>query len=98
MDLLVKLVLQAGLGIAGLGAIIFYGILDKWFTLEVFSQMTPAQTYQSFIASIIAAIVVLVLLIILKLSSKTASNVSSNSSGSGHAVTTTGKNSPVNIK
>ncbi|MEZ9257446.1 hypothetical protein AB4125_07560 [Vibrio splendidus] len=98
MNTLVKLVLQAGLGLAGLGTIIFYGILERWLTLDVFSQMTPEQTYKAFIACIVGALVTLTLLIILKLASKTASNVSSNSSGSGHSVTTTGKNSSVNIK
>lgn len=94
---LLKIVLSAGLGLAGLGALTLYGVMESWLKLDVFSKMTSEQTYNAFIACLIAMFGSLLVLVIVHLRSSPNPSVSAVSHSSGHAINTTGKNSSVNI-
>ncbi|MEZ8492776.1 hypothetical protein [Vibrio splendidus] len=92
-------ILGAGLGLAGLGAVVFLGGLQGWLQLEAFASMTSEQLFYSFIFSTICTTVIALFLIVSHVKSKSKHNVSPQTinTGSGNAVTTTGDGSPVNI-
>ncbi|MCD9479350.1 hypothetical protein [Photobacterium phosphoreum] len=94
---LVKVVLATGCGLSGLGAIIFFALVSKVMEIEALSKMTPEQSYNALIATIAGCLICLFMLIIVHLASKKQNGDSITASGSGHAIKTTGANSPVSI-
>lgn len=94
---ILKAVLGAGCGLAGVGAVFFYGLMSEAITMPALSNLTPDLVYKSFIATLGTCLIMLVILVYTHLASKNKSGDTVSSTGSGHAVKTTGNNSSVTI-
>lgn len=94
---ILKAVLGAGCGIAGVGAVFFYALMSQAITMPALTNLTPDLVYKSFLATLATCLIMLVLLVYTHLASKKKSGDVISSSGSGHAVKTTGNNSGVTI-
>lgn len=95
-------ILRAGLGLSGLGAVVFLGGMQGWLQIEILTSMTSDQLFLSFVISMFCTTVVTLVLIVSHQISKNKKKnrpkeVTTVATDNARAVTTTGDASPVNI-
>jgi hypothetical protein len=93
----IKLAFQAGCGLAALGASLFFFAYKEWFKLDVFSTLTPEQTYKAFIYSLTFSLIALVVLVLAHLVKGGKSSAKVCADHNSIAVDSSGKNSNVTI-
>jgi len=92
-----KIAFQAGCGLAALGAGLFYFLYKEWFQLDIFSTLTPEQTYNAFIYSLTVSLIALIILIVAHLVKDNKSTAKVSADHNSIAVDSSGKNSNVTI-
>lgn len=92
-----KMALKAGFGLAAIGAALFFSIHKEWMKLDVFSQLTPEQTYNFFIYNSIAVFCSFVFLLIIHAASNRREGRTVSASHDSVAVSSSGKNNKITI-
>ncbi|KJG19677.1 hypothetical protein UB37_16995 [Photobacterium iliopiscarium] len=102
MSKLLISILRAGLGLSGLGAVVFLGGMQGWLKLNIFSSMTSKQLLFAFIFSLGCITVVTLTLMAIdfiskKKQHKESQKVTTIVTDEAKGATTIGDNSPVTI-
>ena len=89
---------KLGAVFASIGAALFWFVYNGWLELEVFSKMTPEQTFQAFIWSISCAFILAIIGFFVHVLEKRKPEKNITASDHSIAIDNSGKDNSINIK